>query len=82
MRNRLFSYLAPKEYLGLMATHGFEPLFRAALIGPRAVKFLASDESRKRTLEGLVADPLDLLITGTIIIYRKPPQVEGNVQAN
>jgi SAM-dependent methyltransferase len=73
IKNGLFSYLKPKEYIGLLNACGFERVFTAAIIEPRAVKYLDMYDEQRRHLENLVSDPLDLLITCMTIIYRKRP---------
>jgi SAM-dependent methyltransferase len=71
IRNGLFSYLKSREYLDCLNMAGFERVFIAAIIEARAVKYLVMHERQRRFLESLVQDPLDLLITGMTIIYRK-----------
>lgn len=71
IKNGLFSYLKPKEYLGLLEGYGFERVFTGAIIEPRAVRYLAAHVDQRKYLERIVSDPLDLLITGLTIIYKK-----------
>jgi SAM-dependent methyltransferase len=69
--NDLFSRLRPSEYLARLAQAGFERLFVAAILDPRAVKFLAEfPDLSHRLLQSHHA--LDLVTTGMTVIFRKP----------
>ncbi|HYF97563.1 MAG TPA: class I SAM-dependent methyltransferase [Coxiellaceae bacterium] len=66
----LFSRLLPKQYLDCLTRAGFERVFVAAIIDPRAVQYLQQNPKEAQTLQQRYT-LLDLLVTGMTIIYRR-----------
>lgn len=69
----LFSYLRPQEYLNALDGAGFTREFVGVLISPPAVKCLRLYPELRARLSA-VAGPLDLIVAGMTIIYRKPAE--------
>lgn len=64
----LFSYLTPRDYLVYLENAGFERLFVAAIIDPRAVACINSPQLGARLRQH---DRINLLVSGMTIIYRR-----------
>lgn len=71
INNGLFSRLKPNQYLELFERNGFERQFIAAIIDPRAVKCLKTNQPIRDKLLNTFNE-IDLIITGMTIIYCKP----------
>jgi ubiquinone/menaquinone biosynthesis C-methylase UbiE len=70
IKHRLFSYLRPKAYLGLLQEAGFSKLHLGLVLEPRAIRCLRENpEIKLRLLE--MAGELDLILTGITLIYKK-----------
>lgn len=71
INNGLFSYLRPKQYIEILEDTGFNKLFIASVIDPRAVMCLKTNRTiRERLLSTF--NEVDLIMTGMTIIYSKP----------
>jgi len=68
--HKLFSYLRPKEYLGLLHAAGFAKLNLGFILDPRAIRCLRENPGLKLRLLPM-AEELELLVTGITLIYQK-----------
>lgn len=68
IKNELFSYLKPDEYINSLTSQGFKKEFVGVILDPRAFECLAKTE-----VESILKDTTksDLVTSGMTIIYRK-----------
>lgn len=71
IRNDLFSYYSPVQYIEALGKAGFDRRYASLVIEPKAVECLqACPEKRAALLQG--HDELDLVATGMTILFSKP----------
>lgn len=71
IKNGLFSYMRPTQYIEAMEKAGFHREYVALIIEPRAIKCLSENSALASKLLNK-HDKFDLIVTGMTIIYRKP----------
>jgi len=69
IKNKLFSYLKPQQYLDFLESNGFTKVFTSVIIDKRAEYCLNNnDELSSKLLSNF--DEIDLLISGMTIVYK------------
>jgi len=71
VKNNMFSYLAPQEYLAALADAGFEKVHLGVVLEPRATECLRRNPELKARLTDEFSE-FDLLVKSLIIVHRKP----------
>ena len=70
IKENLFSYLRPQEYVDLLEKSGFQRLTVGAIVEPRAVAYAKKNTEEWNKLMDK-HDTLDLILTGMTVIYQK-----------
>jgi hypothetical protein len=71
IKNNMFSYLTPKQYLAALADAGFERVHLGVVLEPRAEECLRRNPELKARLTAELSE-FDLLAKGMSVAYRKP----------